>query len=144
MKIYTRCGEEITITNAERSSTSLWLNKERCRMCCDWTAEVADLSLGDIFAPSIKGGWCKIPGWNCVIIRTEKGQDLMHKAEKDGIIEVSVLEEEAFYGNIGFEIKKHGAVFHLRERKRHGWPTPSYDFEFTWKPRKRRAYAVPE
>jgi coenzyme F420 hydrogenase subunit beta len=111
-------------------------------MCCDWTAELADLSLGDIFDP--RNDARKIPNWNSVIVRTEKGMQLIEGAQKAGAIETSPLEEAVFYGNIGFELKKHGAVFHLQERTRYGWPVPNYHYDFTWKPKKRVLYPVPE
>jgi coenzyme F420 hydrogenase subunit beta len=142
-KIYTRSGQEITIPNAERMSIFQYLHKDRCGMCCDWTAEVADISLGDIFDPSQRGVWRKVPNWNSLIVRTKAGEDLLKQAIDGGVVALSSLEENTFYGNIGFEIKKHGAVYKLRERKRYGWPTPSYDIDFSWAPRRKETYKVP-
>jgi coenzyme F420 hydrogenase subunit beta len=142
-KIYTRNGEEITIPNAQRMSIFQYLQKDRCRMCCDWTAEVADISLGDIFDPSREGVWCKVPNWNSIVVRTKGGEDLLKRAIDDGVVALSSLEEDTFYGNIGFEIKKHGAVYKLRERRRYGWPTPSYDVDFSWAPKRKKTYTIP-
>ena len=112
-------------------------------MCCDWTAEVADISLGDIFDPSQKGVWRKVPNWNSLIIRSKRGEDFLKRAIDDGVVALSSLGEETFYGNIGFEIKKHGAVYKLRERRRYGWPTPSYDIEYSWAPRRKKTFNIP-
>jgi coenzyme F420 hydrogenase subunit beta len=54
------------------------------------------------------------------------------------------LEERSFYGNVGFEMKKHGAVYQRRARKRYGWPVPNYHYEFTRQARRKELYPVPE
>jgi coenzyme F420 hydrogenase subunit beta len=142
VKIFTHDGKEITITTNERRTIFQSMVKDRCRMCCDWTAELADLSLGDIFDPQRDAR--KIPNWNSIIVRTEKGLRLFEEAQKAGAIETSPLEEESFYGNVGFELKKHGAVYVLRERRQHGWPVPNYHYEFTWEAKRKVLYSVPQ
>ena len=144
VKIFTRHKDEITITMAERRTVFQSMEKDRCRMCCDWSAELADLSLGDIFDPRLRGNIRKVPNWNSIIVRTEKGLRLIEEAQKAGVIETSLLEEDSFYGNIGFEIKKHGAVNNLKERERYGWPIPNYHYKFSWQPKKKRLYQVPD
>ncbi len=142
VKIYARNKREITITAAERRTIFQAMAKDRCRVCCDWTAELADLSLGDIFDP--QRSMRKIPDWNSVIVRTEKGRQIIEEAEKAGVIYISPLEEESFYGNVGFELKKHGAIYTLNKRRQYGWPIPNYHYEFTWQARRKRSYPVPE
>lgn len=141
VKILTRDKKEITITPTERRTIFQATTKDRCRMCCDWTAELADLSLGDIFDPQRSSR--KIPNWNSVIVRTEKGLSLIEEAQKADVIETSLLEERSFYGNVGFELKKHGAVYNLKERRRYGWPVPNYHYEFMWQPKRKELYPVP-
>jgi coenzyme F420 hydrogenase subunit beta len=51
-----------------------------CSVCLDMTAEFSDLSIG-----AVEG----IPGWNTVIVRTAKGQELLEQARKAGMIEVT-------------------------------------------------------
>jgi coenzyme F420 hydrogenase subunit beta len=51
-----------------------------CGVCLDMTAEFSDLSVG-----AVEG----IPGWNLVIVRTAKGQELLEQARKARMIEVS-------------------------------------------------------
>lgn len=53
-----------------------------CTVCLDMTAEFSDLSVG-----AAEG----IPGWNTVIVRTPKGQELMEEARRAGAIEVDEL-----------------------------------------------------
>ncbi len=144
VKILTRDGRDITITNAERRMIFQCTDKDRCRMCCDWTAELSDLSFGDIFDPRPRGSIRKIPNWNSVIVRTENGMRLIEEARTSGAIEISSLEENSFYGNMGFELKKHGAVYAWKERKKCGWPTPNYHYDFTWEAKRKELYEVPE
>jgi coenzyme F420 hydrogenase subunit beta len=51
-----------------------------CSVCLDMTAEFSDLSVG-----AVEG----IPGWNTVILRTAKGQELLEEAKKAKMIEAS-------------------------------------------------------
>ena len=113
-------------------------------MCCDWTAELADLSLGDIFDPRVPGVWRKVPDWNSFLVRNQAGADLLAGARRAGVLELSPLSEESFYGNIGFELKKHAAIFNYLTRRERGWPAPIYDMEFTWRARRKRVYDLPE
>jgi coenzyme F420 hydrogenase subunit beta len=140
INIIARNGKEITIENDVRRAFSHYIMKERCRMCCDFSAELADLSLGDILDPRRNK---RVPNWTGLIVRSEKGLRLIDDAQKAGVIEISPLDEESFYGNKGFECKKHGAVYNLGMRKRYGWPVPNYHYEFTWQARRRKPYSVP-
>ncbi len=142
--LFRQDGKTATIVNAERRMVFQCTVKDRCRVCCDWTAELSDFSLGDLFDPHIRGEARKIPNWNSIIVRTEKGSDLIREAQQCGIIEISAVEENSFYWNLGFELKKHGAVLALKERKRHGLPVPNYYYEFMWKGKRKVPYAVPE
>jgi coenzyme F420 hydrogenase subunit beta len=143
-RVVTKDGRELIIPNAVRSFSTLAMSHDRCRMCCDWTAELADVSLGDIFDPSQPGVWRKIPDWNSFLVRNQAGADLLESARQAGVLELSPLSEESFYGNIGFELKKHAAVFNYLERTKRGWPTPKYDMEFTWRARRKQDYEIPE
>ncbi|MBU0514506.1 MAG: Coenzyme F420 hydrogenase/dehydrogenase, beta subunit C-terminal domain, partial [Proteobacteria bacterium] len=49
-----------------------------CRECADLTAELSDLSVG---AAEDR------PGWNTVVIRTERGQRIWNEAREQGLIE---------------------------------------------------------
>ena len=55
-----------------------------CGTCLDMTAEFADISVG-----AAEG----FPGWNTVIIRSEKGQDLFDRLVREGTIETAPLPE---------------------------------------------------
>ncbi|MCF8061826.1 MAG: Coenzyme F420 hydrogenase/dehydrogenase, beta subunit C-terminal domain [Deltaproteobacteria bacterium] len=58
---------------------------ETCRLCPDLTSEWADLSVG-----MFEGR----PGWNTLIVRTDRGGDLVRAAEEAGYLELEPMPEE--------------------------------------------------
>jgi coenzyme F420 hydrogenase subunit beta len=56
-----------------------------CLACGDMTAEGADISVG-----AAEG----VPGWNTVLIRTEKGRQLFKEAQSKNLLEIKVLPEK--------------------------------------------------
>lgn len=56
-----------------------------CTLCRDMTAELADVSVG-----TVEG----LEAWNTVIIRTDRGRELMDAAVADGRLETDQLPEE--------------------------------------------------
>lgn len=55
-----------------------------CSFCFDMTAEFSDLSVGSARLPE---GWEAARGWNQVIVRTARGQDLLERARTRGVLE---------------------------------------------------------
>jgi coenzyme F420 hydrogenase subunit beta len=53
-----------------------------CGVCLDMTAEFSDLSIG-----AVEG----IPGWNTVIVRTAKGQELLEEARRAKVVETAEM-----------------------------------------------------
>ena len=58
--------------------------RESCRTCTDMTAEFSDLSVGSARLPE---GWEEARSWNQVIVRTQRGMDLLELARHRGVIE---------------------------------------------------------
>ncbi len=56
-----------------------------CRTCTDFTAELADISIGGAYP---------LKDWSAVIIRTKTGEDFFYDAVKNGVINTGVLEQE--------------------------------------------------
>lgn len=56
-----------------------------CQVCLDMTAEFSDLSVGTVEGEE---------GWNTVIVRTERGEELLRRAERSGVIETRPLPDE--------------------------------------------------
>ena len=50
-----------------------------CRFCLDMTSELADISVG-AFEPEA--------GWNTVIVRTERGRELLDKASAGDVLQI--------------------------------------------------------
>lgn len=55
-----------------------------CRICQDYTSELADLSVGNVGSPE---------GWSSVLVRTDKGEAALRAAEKAGLVEVRPLTD---------------------------------------------------
>lgn len=73
-----------------------------CRLCTDMTSENADLSVG-----LVEG----IDGWNTVLVRTERGAELVHRAREAAVLETEPLAGErlAHLGEAS-QLKKRRAV----------------------------------
>jgi len=56
-----------------------------CRTCTDFTAELADISVGTAYP---------LKDWSTVIIRTKAGEDFFYDAVENGVISTWVIEEE--------------------------------------------------
>ncbi|MGD2126792.1 MAG: Coenzyme F420 hydrogenase/dehydrogenase, beta subunit C-terminal domain [Desulfobacteraceae bacterium] len=56
-----------------------------CQVCIDMTSEFSDISIGTVEGKE---------GWNTVVVRTEKGEALLHRAEAEGVIETESLPED--------------------------------------------------
>lgn len=64
--------------------------REACRFCDDMTAEYADLSVGSARLPA---GWEEARGWNQVLVRTERGRELLDLARRRGVLEFHDLPD---------------------------------------------------
>jgi coenzyme F420 hydrogenase subunit beta len=79
--------------------------------------------MGDMFHPGTSE---KVPNLTNILIRTTKGKEWIRNAERRGYIKVSPLKMARVFWNTGLELKKHGSVYRLSERKKMGWPVPDY------------------
>ena len=59
--------------------------REACLYCMDSTAEYADVSVG---SARFAGNWEDVRKWNQLVVRTEKGRELVDLAIKKGVLEV--------------------------------------------------------
>jgi coenzyme F420 hydrogenase subunit beta len=59
--------------------------RDACHYCLDSTAEYADVSVG---SARFAGNWEEVRQWNQLIVRTEKGRELVELAVKRGTLEV--------------------------------------------------------
>ena len=99
--------------------------RDRCMMCIDYAADLADISLGDIWRLAKPGEL----GWNAGLIRTDRGNELMDLAVKKGYLNIRPLDEELILvGTIGLEEKRHGNSLRFAGRIKHGWPVPDFGY----------------
>jgi len=66
--------------------------REACLYCLDSTAEYADVSVG---SARFAGNWEDVRQWNQLIVRTEKGRELIELAIKKGVLEVREAPAES-------------------------------------------------
>ncbi|RJS84607.1 CBS domain-containing protein [Candidatus Bathyarchaeota archaeon] len=89
-----------------------------CRMCEDFTSELADISVG---------GAHPLKDWSTVIIRTEIGEEIFEEAVKADVIRTRKIEEEpnvyAHFVRMSF-LKRKYATEEVERRKKHGEPVP--------------------
>lgn len=88
--------------------------RKNCQVCMDFTSELSDISVGSVGSPD---------KWSTVIVRTEKGLDLLKSAEKDNYIITKPLTEA------GLKIleklastKKKNNLQEIKKRERVGRP----------------------
>jgi len=101
--------------------------RSACHYCLDSTAEYADISVG---AARFGDNWEEMRHWNQIIVRTEKGRDLIDLAIKRGVLEVKEAPSESLLqlknaaaekkrGALKNIIRKSGSVKNLLYLDRH-------------------------
>ncbi|CAD7772047.1 Coenzyme F420 hydrogenase/dehydrogenase, beta subunit C terminus [Candidatus Methanoperedenaceae archaeon GB50] len=78
-KVFTEEG-----VRTEKIATMKSCMRDGCKVCYDFAAELADISVGSIGSEE---------GWNTVLIRSKAGKELIDEAEKAKVIEVKPLNE---------------------------------------------------
>ncbi len=87
LELYTRRGvKEIPFDEAQVCI------REACNYCTDSTAEYADVSVG---AARFAGTVDEQRGWNQLIVRTQKGRELVDLAVKRGVLEIKETPVES-------------------------------------------------
>lgn len=98
--------------------------RDRCLMCTDFSAELADISVGDIFQ-NFDGN----PRWSGVISRTEIGDQLINGAVTKGYIYIENHNPDLIPASgYGWEMSKHASMYRLMEREKYGWPVPNFQY----------------
>ena len=79
-----------------------------CGVCMDMTSELSDLSVG-----TVEG----VDGWNTVVVRTDRGEDLIHRALDANVLESKPLpDENTQHLKTASVLKKQRALKALKER----------------------------
>lgn len=117
--------------------------RDRCEMCVDWSAELADVAAGDFWDPQAKAG--EFLGVTTCLVRSERGEEVVEGALQKGYVELEPVDDPLrLAAGIGYELKKHAAAFRLRQRRRFGWPVPDYHLEVDYDPFGREFHYAPE
>lgn len=66
--------------------------REACRYCVDSTAEFADVSVG---SARFAGDWEEVRQWNQLIVRSERGRQLVELAAHKGVLEIREAPAES-------------------------------------------------
>jgi coenzyme F420 hydrogenase subunit beta len=100
---------------------------QRCAVCYDWTAEVADISIGDLWEPWLAPG---DRGWSTIITRTAIGEQVIHAAQTDNFLYARPTPEDFLVASFAWEIKKHASAYRLAWRSTHT-PNPVPDYGYS-------------
>jgi len=86
LEVYTRTGTvSLSLDEVEPCI------RESCHSCSDMTAEFSDISVGSARLPE---GWETGRSWNQLIVRTDRGQELLDLARARGVLEFKDVPEE--------------------------------------------------
>jgi coenzyme F420 hydrogenase subunit beta len=101
--------------------TFLWMHtRPRCRICYDYAAELADISLGETQHLDKK------KAQNAALVRTEAGSRIFHQALEKGYIVAQDVEEHHIINHTGLERKKYANLIRIEWCRQHRLPTPDY------------------
>jgi len=99
---------------------------KRCLLCIDLSNEFADISVGDGWLPEFKE---KGLGWSVVVVRTNKGKNVLDNAVKNKALFLKEISEKQALNmhSHGLDFKKKGAFIRLKLRKMKGKAVPDYE-----------------
>ena len=80
----------------------------RCYVCADHTGELADIAVGDPWYRDIIPGE---PGRSLIVVRTERGRQILHAALRSGAIDARVVAADRLPASQPGLLKVRGAVF---------------------------------
>lgn len=96
----------------------------RCYLCPDSTSEFADISCGDPWYRPIDDG---DPGRSVILVRTEKGRQVVEGALKAGYVQLEVVEPDVLVLSQKELLQKRGAIWgRLLTMKVFGVPAPRF------------------
>ncbi len=118
--VTTKTGERRSIPYSEAKQHLRMFRPYRCMVCCDWSAELADLSAGDLWSDPSRRGYTSL------LVRTRPGAEALRVAERSGAVYMEPADGALIAQNPGFYYKKHANAVFLREARAHGLPCPTY------------------
>lgn len=114
------------------NTLKLFYTAGRCNLCIDFSAEYADISVGDPWLRGKDGNYLYKEGWTTILTRTEIGDNMIDMAVKDGYINVVDLPLKTYM--INFEknaiYKRNFVPKNINIRKALNFPAPEYSRPF--------------
>jgi coenzyme F420 hydrogenase subunit beta len=99
----------------------------RCYICPDHTGEFADIAVGDPWYHDAVPDDPKEPGRSLVVVRTERGRQVLQKAMAAGYLKLERKEAWTLPASQDYLIKTRGNVWaRLKTLRLMGAPTPKY------------------
>jgi coenzyme F420 hydrogenase subunit beta len=127
MMVMMRDGKIHTVATKKEYGTFLSAanyRRDRCMVCIDFSAELADISVGDIFNVSFSD-----PRWCATMVRTEIGETLIKGAKDLNYIYAEPHNVDLLAGSgYGWEMSKHASMYRWIQRKKCGWPVPDFQY----------------
>ncbi|MFH1087315.1 MAG: Coenzyme F420 hydrogenase/dehydrogenase, beta subunit C-terminal domain [Chloroflexota bacterium] len=105
------------------------LVRERCALCLDWAADIADVSLGDFWGLSASGSEPE-RGTNTMLVRTGVGEELVNGAVESGYLKLYPTQPGPLALTTGFRQKMQINRQRFLMSRRYGWAVPDYQYEF--------------
>ncbi len=136
-------GKEIFLDRHFCSSNMLMgvFKRDRCEMCIDWSNELADIAGGDYWEVTVGEG--SQLGTSMCLVRSDMGESIIKSAMDENILALEPIDRFKIISNFGFELKKHGAMFRLIQRRRFGIPTPNFHYKNRYDPIVRDFHIAP-
>ena len=108
MSVLLKNGKKVSVPFSEATSLhGLWIHALlRCALCCDLTAELADVSCGDPWLPEVLAG--EKMGKSIVIYRTEIGETLCLEAAQNKCVEIEKIDS--------YKVKQSGYMMQTKKK----------------------------
>jgi len=113
----------------EFNTLKLFYTPKRCNMCIDFSAEYADIAVGDPWLRGPDGEYLYPDGYTTVLTRTEIGKRTLENAEAAGYIKTEDLPMTTFMMNFekSARYKRELVPEYIEYRKRRGQRAPEYN-----------------
>ncbi|MBU2677976.1 MAG: Coenzyme F420 hydrogenase/dehydrogenase, beta subunit C-terminal domain [Gammaproteobacteria bacterium] len=113
----------------EFNSLKLFYTPKRCNMCVDFSAEHADIAVGDPWLRGADGEYLYPDGYTTVLTRTDIGQQIFMDAQTAGYIRIEDLPIETFMMNFekSARYKRELVPEYNEYRRRRGQRAPDFN-----------------
>ncbi len=131
-------GEPVKVLKHEEmkdefNTMKLFYTPTRCNMCIDFSAEHADISVGDPWLRGPDGEYIYTDGRTTVLTRTDDGVKIVDDAVRDGYIKLEPIPIETYMVNFekAARYKRDLVPYNIRLRRKLGLKAPEYSRPIT-------------